>query len=80
MRGFPGTDGNGPARQFLFHVAYDGGGIAGNDQFLVLDLVGDAAFFNKHAHIIVGELACRPGGEYGQSLGVFDKRRFVLNS
>ena len=62
------------AGQFLFHVAYDGGGIAGNDQFLVLDLVGDAAFFNKHAHIIAGELACRPGGEYGQSLGVFDKQ------
>ena len=35
MRGFTGTHGDGPAWQFLFHVAHDGGGIAGNDDFLM---------------------------------------------
>jgi hypothetical protein len=38
VRRFAGTDGDGPAGQFLFHVAGDGGGIAGNDDFLMLDL------------------------------------------
>ena len=65
---FPGADDNLPAGKFFFHVACDGGGISGNDDFLMLHLVSNAGLLNKSPHIIPGELPGSPGGEDAKAL------------
>ncbi len=74
MSGFPRAHGNGPAGQFFLDIAGDRGGVTGDDEFLVLDLVRDSAFLHEHSHVIARELAGGPGGHDRQALGVLDKQ------